>query len=373
MSSNPLLGLKKHGQSVWLDNINRELIEHGGLATLIRDDGVCGVTSNPAIFKVAMTEGEAYDPQFRELAGMDIHVKELFERMAIKDIQDAADLLREVFDASDGTDGFVSLEVSPHLAHDTRGTTDEALRLWQAVARPNVLIKIPGTPEGVPAIESCLAQGVNVNVTLLFSLEAYRQVIDAYFNAMETRLDRGESLRVASVASFFLSRIDSKVDDLLDKLIESGPSAAEAEALKGRAAVANAKLAYRLWREMFAGDRWTRLEQAGAHVQKPLWASTSTKNPEYSDVKYVETLIGPQTINTMPDETLVAFRDHGRVADTVETDLDAERDALDRLERLGIDMQRVTHELAVEGVEKFIKPFDVLIQALEEKRRVLAG
>jgi transaldolase len=190
---------------------------------------------------------------------------------------------------------------------------------------------------------------------------------------METRQSRGESLRVASVASFFLSRIDSKVDDLLDKFIESGSSAAEAEALKGRAAVANAKLAYRLWREMFAGDRWARLEQAGAHVQKPLWASTSTKNPEYSDVKYVEALIGPQTINTMPDETLVAFRDHGRVADTVETDLDAERDALDRLERLGIDMRRVTHELAVEGVEKFIKPFDVLIQALEEKRRVLAG
>ena len=201
MSSNPLLGLKEHGQSVWLDNINRELIEQGGLASLIREDGVCGVTSNPAIFKVAMTEGAAYDPQFRELARTGIDVKELYERMAIKDIQDAADLLREVYDASDSTDGFVSLEVSPHLAHDTQGTIDEAVRLWQAVERPNVLIKIPGTSEGVPAIEACLTRGINVNVTLLFSLEAHRQVIEAYLAAMETRLDRGESLRVASVAS----------------------------------------------------------------------------------------------------------------------------------------------------------------------------
>jgi len=373
MNSNPLLGLKEHGQSVWLDNINRELIEQGGLAKLIREDGVCGVTSNPAIFKVAMTEGEAYDPQFRELAGLGLDVKELYERMAIKDIQDAADLLREVFDASDGTDGFVSLEVSPHLAHDTQGTIDEAVRLWQTVDRPNVLIKIPGTPEGVPAIEACLSRGINVNVTLLFSLEAHRSVIEAYLAAMETRLDRGESLRVASVASFFLSRIDSKVDDLLDTIIESASSADEAKALKGRAAVANAKLAYRLWQEMFAGDRWARLEQAGARPQKPLWASTSTKNPDYSDVKYVETLIGPQTINTMPDETLNAFRDHGHVASTIETDPDEERDALSRLGRLGIDMDRVTDELSVEGVEKFIAPFDVLMQALEEKRRVLAG
>jgi transaldolase len=373
MSSNPLLGLKEHGQSVWLDNINRELIEQGGLASLIREDGVCGVTSNPAIFKVAMTEGAAYDPQFRELARTGIDVKELYERMAIKDIQDAADLLREVYDASDSTDGFVSLEVSPHLAHDTQGTIDEAVRLWQAVERPNVLIKIPGTPEGVPAIEACLTRGINVNVTLLFSLEAHRQVIEAYLAAMETRLDRGESLRVASVASFFLSRIDSKVDNLLGKIVEPDSAADEARALKGRAAVANAKLAYRLWQEMFADDRWGRLKQAGAGVQKPLWASTSTKNPEYSDVKYVETLIGPQTINTMPDETLNAFRDHGHVANTVEIDLDDERNALSRLERLGIDMDRVTDELAVEGVEKFIKPFDVLMQALEEKRRVLAG
>lgn len=373
MAKNPLIRLSEQGQSVWLDNLTRPLIRSGGLARLIEEDGLSGVTSNPAIFKKAMTAGDAYDEGIRKAAARGDSAGSIYEALAIDDIRGAADALRRVYDRTDGIDGYVSLEVSPHLARDTRATVDEAARLWKAVDRPNILIKIPGTDEGVPAIEECLTRGININITLLFSLDAHRKVIEAYFGAMEARLKRREPLkRVASVASFFLSRIDTKVDKTLDAMIAAGRNADEARALRGRTAIANARLAYRMWKEMHADGRWAPLEKAGARLQRPLWASTSTKDPKESDVKYIETLIGPHTVNTMPDETIAAFRDHGRVEDTLERDLDGARAVMDRLAALGIDIGRVTAELVDEGIDKFIQPFDALLAALEEKRRALA-
>lgn len=373
MSSNPLVELTRLGQSVWLDNLARPMIRSGRLDRLVKEDGISGITSNPTIFNKAMTSGDAYDEQILELAKQDRSAEQIYEALAIRDIRDAADILRPVFDRTGGIDGFVSLEVSPHIARETQATVDAAIRLWKAVDRPNILIKIPGTEEGLPAIETCLAGGVNVNITLLFGLDAYGMVMEAYFSALETRQGRGEPLgNIASVASFFLSRIDVKVDKALDAMAAAGTHPEEAKALRGRAAIANAKLAYRLWRETFAADRWKRLEKAGARIQRPLWASTSTKDPTESDVKYVEALIGPHTVNTMPDETVDAFRDHGRVEATLETDLDAERRVIERLEVIGIDIGRVTAELVEEGIDKFIKPYDALLAALEDKRLALA-
>jgi transaldolase len=367
MATNPLLLLAEHGQSVWLDNLARGMVHDGRLKRLIDEDGVSGITSNPAIFHKAMTTGSDYDAQIRALGAKGLSAVEIYETLAIQDVQDALDLLRPVFDRANGTDGFVSLEVSPHLAADTEGTIAEARRLWSRVARPNLLVKIPGTPEGVPAIRQCLSEGISVNVTLLFSLDAHRAVMHAHLDALDARMDRGEPVAtVASVASFFLSRIDTKVDKLLD-----GMSDPRAKAIRGMAAVASAKLAYALWKETYSGPRWERLRAAGARVQKPLWASTSTKDKAYRDVKYVEPLIGPFTVNTLPDETVDAFRDHGRVADTVELDLDRERRALADLESLGISLKRVTDELVEEGVEKFNQPFDALLAALEAKRKAL--
>ena len=374
MPNNPLLKLKSAGQSVWLDNLSRPLIQDGDLARLIREDGVSGITSNPVIFRNAMLSGAAYDTQIGELIDQGKPTIAIYETLAINDIQAAAGLLMPVFTGTGGADGFVSLEVSPHLARDTRGTVDEARRLWETVARPNVLIKIPGTDEGIPAIEECLASGVNINITLLFSLEAYRKVMEATFRALERRREQGAPLdTVASVASFFLSRIDTKVDGELSVRIASGERSAEARRLQGRAAVASAKLAYGLWKEMHAGDRWAALLAAGARVQRPLWASTSTKNPDYPDVMYVAPLIGPQTVNTMPEVTLDAFRDHGEVAPTVEQGLDEARGVMRQLAALGIDIDRVTDELIEEGIQKFAQPFDELLAALEGKRAGLAA
>jgi transaldolase len=373
MKKNPLSLLTERGQSVWLDNLTRPLLQSGQLARLIREDGLSGVTSNPAIFKNAMTSGDAYDRQIRELARSGESGVGVYEALAIEDIRGAADVLRPVYDRTEGVDGFVSLEVSPHLARDTRGTIDEAARLWAAVERPNVLIKIPGTDEGVPAIEACLDRGININITLLFSLAAHKKVIEAYFRAMESRRRRGEPLRgVASVASFFLSRIDTKVDKALDGMIAEGRNLEEAKALRGTAAIANARLAYRIWKEIHSSDRWGKLAKSGARLQRPLWASTSTKDPKESDVKYIEALIGPQTVNTMPDETIDAFRDHGRVEDTLERDAEESRRTLERLGAIGVDIERVTAELVDEGIDKFIQPFDALLQALEEKRAPLS-
>ncbi len=374
MTVNPLLQLKQRGQSVWLDNLTRELMKTGRLKKLIDEDGLCGITSNPAIFNNAMTKGNAYDEQFRALAGRGLPTDKIYEAMAIQDIQNAADHLHGVYDDANGTDGFVSLEVSPHLARDTEGTIAEAARLWSEVARPNVFIKIPGTREGIPAVRQSLIDGINVNITLLFSLDAYRDVMEAHLQAMETRLETGQPLAdVASVASFFLSRIDVMVDKRLDAMKAAGDHAEEAAALRGTAAVASARLAYRMWKETYAGPRWEKLKNAGARFQKPLWASTSTKDPAYSDVKYVEALIGPHTVNTLPDETIEAFRDHGRVADTLENDLDGQKKVLERFEAIGISMKRVTDALVDEGIEKFNKPFDALMEALEEKRKALAA
>lgn len=373
MASNPLLQIKELGQSIWLDNLTRGMLGEGRLARLVAEDGLAGVTSNPAIFNKAMTRGNDYDDQLRALAEEGRTAGEIFETMAVDDIQGACDVLRPVFDAANGTDGFVSLEVSPHLARDAAGTVAEARRLWKRVQRPNAFIKIPGTPEGIPAVEQCLTEGINVNITLLFSLTAYQEVMNAHLRALEARMERQEPLAtVASVASFFLSRIDTKVDKRLDAMKESGMHPAEAASLRGKAAVASARVAYQMWKKTYSGPRWDALLDAGARFQKPLWASTSTKDPAYSDVLYVETLIGPHTVNTLPDETVDAFRDHGRAALTLESDLDEQHRVLEELDRIGVSMKQVTDELVEEGVKKFSDPFDALIQDLEAKRKSLA-
>jgi transaldolase len=360
------------GQSVWLDNLTRRMIRDGRLEQLIREDGLSGITSNPAIFQKAMTAGDAYDDSMRALAAKGLGAPEIYERLAVTDIQDAADLLRPTFDRTNGTDGFVSLEVSPHLARDPKGTVAEARRLWRNVGRPNVFIKIPGTDEGVPAIEQCLAEGIPINITLLFSLSAYRKVMEAHLRALEMRRSTLEPPSIpASVASFFLSRIDTKMDGWIDALARDPARAAPAGALRGRAAVASARLAYQEWKRMYSGPRWEALAEAGARFQKPLWASTSTKDPSYPDLKYVEPLIGPHTVNTMPDETLDAFRDHGRAGVTVEENLIEEATVEERLSRLGLSLERATRELVEEGIVKFVQPFDALLAALEEKRKAL--
>ncbi|MGD8356772.1 MAG: transaldolase [Lysobacterales bacterium] len=372
-NSNPLRGLSEHGQAVWLDNLSRTLISNGELHRLVDEDGVSGITSNPAIFSAAISEGDAYDQQIRELADRTGDTVSLYEALAIDDIRAAAELLLPVYERSGGTDGFVSLEVNPHLARDMDGTLNEAERLWHSVDRENVLIKIPGTPEGVPAIQEALYRGVNINITLLFSLEAYRAVMQAHLRALELRLKDGLPLdKIASVASFFLSRIDTQVDKRLDAL---GDQDAEATgSLRGKAAVSSAKSAYRMWRETYSGPRWAALEAAGAQVQKPLWASTSTKDPSYPDTKYVEPLIGPDTVNTMPEVTLDAFRDHGKVVPgSVEQGIEEALEVPARLSALGIDLEAVTEELVEEGITKFEQPFDALLKNLAEKRETLGG
>lgn len=374
MANHPLLDLKQHGQAVWLDNLSRPLLRSGELKRLVQEDGITGVTSNPAIFNTAMTGGTAYDEAMAKLVQEGKTTLEIYEALAIADIQDACDVLRPVHDATDGSDGYVSLEVSPHLAHDTEGTIQEAARLWQAVGRRNLLVKIPGTAAGVPAIEACLTRGINVNITLLFSLAAHADVIDAHIRALSARVARGEDVsKLASVASFFLSRIDVKLDPMLAALAQGGEDAATARDLMGKVAVANAKLAYALWQGKMESADWQKLAAAGARVQKPLWASTSTKNPDYPDVMYVEPLIGPDTVNTMPDETIVAFKDHGTARTTVTQGLEEARTTMARLAELGIDMDKATDELLAEGLNKFVKPFDDLLAALDAKRESLAA
>jgi len=374
MASHPLLDLKQYGQAVWLDNLSRPLIRSGELQRLVREDGITGVTSNPAIFNKAMTGGTAYDDAMMQLVQQGKTTIEIYESLAIADIQDACDVLRPVFDDTDGSDGFVSLEVSPHLAHDTAGTLAEAARLWETVGRPNLLVKIPGTEAGIPAVEGCLSRGINVNVTLLFSLAAYSRIIDAHMRALRSRAALGLDLRqVASVASFFLSRIDVKLDPVLAGMAQDGGSGRAARDLVGTMAVANAKLAYRLWQDKMKSPEWQALAAAGARVQKPLWASTSTKNPAYPDVMYVEPLIGSHTVNTMPDETIAAFKDHGRAALTVTQGIEEARAAMAQLAALGIDMDKVTDELLTEGITKFITPFDDLLAALAAKKEALAA
>jgi len=377
MAKNPLRELGEHGQSVWLDFLSRDFLRKGGLERLIAEDGVAGVTSNPAIFEKAIGHGDAYDAQVgRVLASGWPSVTSVFEELAVADIRDAADALRRTYDVTRGADGFVSLEVSPYLANDTAGTIEEARRLWRTVGRENLMIKVPGTPAGLPAIRQLIGEGLNINITLLFSRDVYAEVVEAYLAGLEHLMAEGRPVdRAASVASFFVSRIDSMADKQLAERIKSanGEERAKLEQLRGKTAIANAKLAYRIYQRLFAGERWARLKEAGARPQRLLWASTSTKNPDYRDVMYVEELIGPGTINTMPDSTLEAFRDHGNVRDALTENVDAAAQMLDELERAGISLTKITADLVVDGVRQFSDAFDKLLSAVAGKRKHFIG
>src|SRR3990170_2388107 len=353
-------------QSPWIDFIDRELITSGKLDKMV-DDGIRGLTSNPTIFAKAVATGQYDDLIRREIEAGD-DARQIYEQIAVSDVGEAADVLRRVYDASDGTDGFASIEVEPELSNDTEGTLARARELWSLLDRPNVFVKIPATEAGVPAIEAAIGEGININVTLMFSVEVYRRVARAYIGGLRTlRENGGDISRVASVASFFVSRVDTKVDKYLEEI--GTRAAMEA---RGRAAIANAKLAYAAFNEIFGGEEFAELRSAGARVQRCLWASTSTKNPDYRDVLYVEELIGPETVDTMPIETIEAFLDHGRIERTLDARMDEAREALRAVEALGISMRTVTDELIVEGVASFAKSFDELIETIESKRKELA-
>ena len=357
---NRLQQLHDAGVAIWLDFIERSMLHNGDLERRIRQDALTGMTSNPSIFEKALAEGDAYDAQLRS-APPDLTALDLFELVATTDVRDACDRFRPVYDRTKGDDGYVSIEVSPGAANDAKATLEEAHRLWKTVDRPNCFVKIPGTQEDARAVRQAIAAGINVNITLLFSLEAHDRVIDAYMGGLEDRVSRGLPIdSLASVASFFVSRVDTEVDKRLDAA--GGPAD-----LKGRAAIANAKLAYQLFLERFSSPRWKALEAKGARVQKPLWASTSTKNPAYRDVMYVEQLIGPRSINTLPPQTIDAFKDHGETRRTVDADVDEARNTIARLEKSGISMTSVTDKLLVEGLASFQKSFDSLIAGLERK------
>ena len=364
-----LLQLREHGQSYWLDNLTRGMLVSGELARRVEREDLRGVTSNPAIFHAAITGGAHYDDDIARFAAAGLGVEDAYDRLTVTDVQDACDILRGVWERSEGVDGYVSLEVSPHLANDTQRTIEEARRLFDAVGRGNVMIKIPGTPAGVPAIRQALFEGVNVNVTLLFSIRAYEDVADAHAEALEQRIEAGRGVAgVASVASFFVSRIDALVDRRLRALANAADGdASRFRALLGEAAVANAKLAYESFMRRLDAERWARLARRGARPQRMLWASTSTKDPSYPDVKYVEPLIGELTVNTLPEKTIDAFRDHGRAADTLTDGVAEARHAMARLAAVGIDIDEVTDRLLAEGVEKFADPFDRLLASLEER------
>jgi transaldolase len=362
MAESRLQQLSKLGQSVWIDYLSRRLLREGELEELMHEHAVVGVTSNPTIFQKAISEGDAYDEQLREVLAEKDDSKEVFLELAVRDVQDACDLLREVWDGGDGKDGYVSIEVDPNLADDTDATIAEAQRLHELVERPNCFVKIPATKAGLPAIEEMISRGRNINVTLTFSLQRYAEVVEAYLRGLERLVESGgDPAKVASVASFFVSRVDTEADRRLDE-------AGAPDDLKGKLAVANAKLAYQAYREIFSGERWTALAEKGATPQRCLWASTSTKNPEYRDVMYVEELLGPDTVNTMPKETVEAFQDHGEVALALEQGVDEARTLLDRLRDAGVDYDDVIATLEREGVEKFEDSFRELLEGIEAKR-----
>ena len=362
---NPLRELQKYGQSFWLDYIRRSLITSGELHRLVEEDGLRGVTSNPTIFQKAIAGSSDYDKAITEILKTDPHVdvQDLFERLAIEDIQMAADILQPVYDETGGADGFVSLELSPDLAYNTPKTIEEARRLWKKVNRPNLMLKVPATSEGIPVIETLIAEGINVNITLMFSLSHYEAVANAYVKGIERCK---EPNKVSSVASFFVSRIDSIVDKNLENIGTS-----EALALKGKIAIANAKTTYKRFQEIFSGERWERLAKRGARLQKPLWASTSTKNPSYSDVLYIEELIGPDTVNTVPPVTMNAFRDHGFPESRLDRGFEEAEAQLNQLKKLGIDFNEITEKLQFDGVNAFSKSYNELLSTLEEKRQAI--
>ncbi len=369
MKENPLEILNALGQSIWLDYIRRDLIAGGQLRRLIDQDGLRGMTSNPAIFEKAIAESNIYDQNIPEMAPEKKDVKSIYETISQRDVESAADEFRPLYDRTDGKDGYVSLEVNPHLAHDTKGAIEEAHRLWAALNRPNVFIKVPATYDGLHAIQQLISEGINVNVTLLFGLPRYRQVAETYIGGLEARVAQGKPVKhVASVASFFVSRIDSLVDLMLDKHIAEGGSEPElAKRARGQVAIASAKMAYQIYKDVFGSDRFKKLAAQGAQVQRLLWASTSTKNPDYSDVKYIEALIGPDTVNTAPPETIDAYRDHGKPEARLEQDEKEARSVLERLPELGISIDKVTQQLKDEGVRKFVEPFDKLMETLKKK------
>ena len=364
--------LSAAGTAVWLDFVDRKFLEEGGLKKLVEEDGLTGVTSNPSIFEKAMGHGDAYDDT---LAAFDKEhpgaaTIDRYEHLAIQDIKAAAETLKPVYGRLDAADGYVSLEVSPYIADDTDATIAEARKLWDAVDRDNLMIKIPGTAAGVPAIAATIAAGINVNVTLLFSVEAYQKVAEAYATGLEERVRQGQPIdRMASVASFFVSRIDSTIDKQIDERVEKGDAEADAlKRLRGKVAIANAKLAYAWYQEFVASDRWQALAAKGARPQRLLWASTGVKDPSYPDTLYVDTLIGPDTVNTMPPKTMDAFRDHGTVAQTLTEGVDEARAVMAEVERLGLDLPGVTDTLVLEGVASFAKAFDDLMDAIAKKQ-----
>ncbi|HZR56064.1 MAG TPA: transaldolase [Terriglobales bacterium] len=370
-ATNPLKDLLKYGQSVWLDYIRRNLITSGELKRLIDEDGLRGMTSNPTIFEKAIEAGNDYEEQLKSLESRtDLDAKGRFELLAIKDIQAAADLLCAVYDSSKRHDGYVSLEVAPGLALDTKATLEEARRLWKAVGRENLMVKVPGTKEGIPAFQQLISEGININVTLLFSQQVYEQVAEAYIAGLEKYAASGGDLgKVASVASFFVSRIDSAIDAMVEKRLKDSKDPAEQEHLKsieGKVAISNAKLAYQSYLKIFSGGRWKRLADKGAQTQRVLWASTSTKNPKYRDVLYVEELIGPDTVNTIPPATFDAFRDHGKLRQSLTENIEEAKRVMDTLPKLGISMKEVTDKLTVDGVKLFADAFDKLLEAVQK-------
>ena len=373
--TNPLLQLKTLGQSVWYDTVDREQLNNGLFNRLLDEDGIVGVTSNPTIFQKSISQGHAYDEQMEQLIKEGQSTSKIYEALAIQDIRTVADMLLPIYERANRQDGFVSLEVSPDLAHDTEASLAEARRFWKMVDRPNLMIKIPATPEGLPAVRQALTEGMNINITLIFSLDDYRKVADAYISALEDRNAEGKDIsHIASVASFFVSRVDTLVDKLLEEKVKAASDSTEQQKLKsleGKAAIANARLVYQEFKRIFSTPRFETLKHSGAHVQRPLWASTSTKNPAYRDVLYAEQLIGPDTVDTMPLETIENFRDHGRVSLTIENDIPQAKAELAALEEVGIHYDQVTQQLQDEGVQKFADSFHDLIKVIEIKKQAI--
>ena len=379
MATNHLLEIKNYGQSIWMDNLSRDIIQSGELKDLVENKGICGITSNPAIFEKAIAGNVIYDADIEAGVRAGLPTYKIYESLAFADIRNACDILRPVYDSSKGLDGYVSIEVPPTIAHDTQATINEARRYYQELGRENVMIKIPGTESGLPAVEQVIADGINVNVTLLFSVTSYVNCAWAYISGLEKRVAEGKDIsKIASVASFFLSRIDINIDGKIDAKLAKGVDDIVVEAklkeVKGKVAIANAKIAYQEYKKIINSDRWKALAAKGATVQRLLWASTSTKDPQYSDVMYVDELVGPETVNTLPPATIEACADHCDVASRIETDVDQAYKLIENLKDpdINIDINKVMDELLVEGIDKFVKPFQSLMDSLETKVRKLS-
>lgn len=379
MATNHLLEIKQYGQSIWMDNLTRDLLQSGELKDMVENKGICGITSNPAIFEKAIAGNVIYDADIEAGIRAELPTYKIYESLVFEDIRNACDILRPVYEASDGLDGYVSIEVPPTIAHDTEATIKEARRYFQEIGRENVMIKIPGTKAGLPAVEQVISEGMNVNVTLLFSVDSYINTAWAYIRGLEARVKEGKDIsKIASVASFFLSRIDINIDKRIDEKINKGIDDialdAKLRAVKGKVAIANAKIAYQKYKEIIQTDRWKALSAKGANVQRLLWASTSTKDPNYSDVMYVDELVGPDTVNTLPPSTIEACADHCDVANRVETGVEEAYKLIESLKDpdININLDEVMDELLVEGIDKFVKPFQSLMDSLEEKVKKLS-